>query len=65
MADDKRGKSRRWLRGIVHYDPENRKTFVKRTTGFGFTINFATPFGKVLGAVLILVIIAIVVFQHR
>ncbi|MCL6626075.1 hypothetical protein [Alicyclobacillus shizuokensis] len=65
MADDERNKSRRWLRGIIHYDPENRKTFVRRTMGFGFTINFATPFGKVLGIVMILVIIAIVVLKYR
>ncbi|WP_206832680.1 DUF5808 domain-containing protein [Alicyclobacillus fructus] len=65
MDDKNRKNHRRWWNWIIYYDPDNPRTFVRRTVGFGVTINFATPLGKVIGVIFILIIVAAVIIKHR
>lgn len=65
MNDDDRNNNRRWWGWIIHYDPNNPRTFVRRREGLGFTINFATPLGKGLGVIIILAIIVFIILKHH
>ncbi len=51
-----------WLGGLIYYNPDDRRVNVEKRVGVGFTINMATPVGKVFSAVITLLIVGTVVF---
>ena len=51
-----------WLGGLLYYNPDDRRVNVEKRVGVGFTINMATPVGKVFSAVIALLIVGTVVF---
>jgi uncharacterized membrane protein len=48
-----RDDDRHWLGGLLYYNPDDPEPFVPKRFGFGWTINFAHPAGKVILAALI------------
>ena len=51
-----------WLGGLLYYNPDDRRVNVEKRVGVGFTINMATPVGKVFSVVIALLIVGTVVF---
>lgn len=43
-----RDDDRYWYAGLIYYNPEDPDAFVPKRSGFGWTINFGHPMGKVL-----------------
>jgi uncharacterized membrane protein len=48
--------------GVLYYNPEDRRTFVPRKYGIGVTINFGTLAGKIIGALMVMAISAIIIW---
>jgi len=42
--------------GIIYWDPRDKRIFVPKRFGFGWTINFANPFGVIILIAIITVI---------
>ena len=42
--------------GIIYWDPQDKRIFVPKRFGFGWTINFANPFGVIILIAIITVI---------
>lgn len=50
---------RRWVGGILYYNPDNRHSFVDTKFGVGTTFNMARPAGKIIMGFTILAILAL------
>ena len=48
-----RDDDRYWFGGLIYFNPDDPDPFVPKRYGFGWTVNFAHPAGKVILAVLI------------
>ena len=42
-----------WLGGLLYYNPDDRDPIVPKRYGFGWTVNFGHPYGKVFALFLI------------
>lgn len=51
------GESETWKLGVFYYNPDDKRIFLPKRTGLGFTINFARPLSILFTILLILVII--------
>ena len=49
--------SESWNLGVFYYNPDDKRIFLPKRTGLGFTINFARPLSILFTILLILVII--------
>ena len=49
---------RHWLGGFVYYNPDDRKTIINSRIGLNSTINLATPIGKILTLISLILILA-------
>ncbi len=52
-----RDDERYWFAGVLYYNPDDPDAFVPKRFGFGWTINFGHPLGKVLAALMIIMIL--------
>lgn len=48
-----RDDDRHWFGGVFYYNPDDPDPFIPKRFGFGWTINFAHPDGKLILAVMI------------
>ncbi len=48
-----RDDDRYWLGGVLYYNSDDPEPFVPKRFGFGWTINFAHPVGKLMLAVML------------
>jgi uncharacterized membrane protein len=61
MNDDNTNNSAFWKLGIFYYNPEDKRTFLPKRFGIGWTLNFARPAAYLF----ILVPIAVVLILLR
>ncbi len=55
-----------WYLGVFYYNPDDPNAFVPKRFGLGWTINFAHPGGKVVAAIIVVLIllpIALAIFD--
>ena len=46
-----------WIGGLLYYNPKNKRFNIKKRMGLGSTINMAHPVGKIVAAVIVLILI--------
>lgn len=46
-----------WIFGLIYYNPNNKRLNVKKRVGVGGTVNLAHPFGKVIYAFIVLMML--------
>jgi hypothetical protein len=56
------GESENWKVGVFYYNPADKKIFLPKRTGLGFTLNFAQPLSIVITLLIIVIIIVLVKF---
>lgn len=56
-----RDDDRRWLGGIIYYNPDDPEPLVPKRFGWGWTVNFGHPFGKVFLVVMVALVLLPVV----
>ncbi|HET9111045.1 MAG TPA: DUF5808 domain-containing protein [Ktedonobacterales bacterium] len=52
-----RDDERYWFAGVFYYNPDDPDALVPKRFGIGWTINFAHPIGKILAALMIIMIL--------
>lgn len=52
-----RDDERYWFAGVLYYNPDDPDAFVPKRFGFGWTINFGHPLGKLLAALMIIMLL--------
>jgi uncharacterized membrane protein len=52
-----RDDDRYWLGGLIYYNPDDPDAFIPKRYGMGWTVNFAHPAGKLILAVMIILIL--------
>jgi uncharacterized membrane protein len=55
---------RRWLGGLIYFNPEDPALFVEQRMGFGYGINFGRPWAWAIVGLLLLIPLAVVVIAH-
>jgi len=45
-----------WKLGVFYYNPLDKRIFIPKRTGLGFTLNFAHPVSVIIALLLILII---------
>jgi len=54
-----------WKWGVFYYNPMDKRIFLPKRTGLGFTLNFAHPVSTVIMCALILIIIISIFYSHK
>lgn len=57
------GESECWKMGVFYYNPDDKRIFLPKRTGLGFTLNFAQPLSIILTILLVLIIILLAKFK--
>jgi uncharacterized membrane protein len=52
-----RDDERNWLGGVIYFNPDDPDALVPKRYGWGWTVNFAHPAGKVFLAIMLLLIL--------
>ena len=54
-----------WKWGVFYYNPMDKRIFLPKRTGLGFTLNFAHPVSTVIMLALIVFIIISILYSHK
>ena len=54
-----------WKWGMFYYNPLDKRIFLPKRTGLGFTLNFAHPVSTVIMCALIVFIIISILYFHK
>jgi uncharacterized membrane protein len=57
------GEQSEWHGGMLYYNPNDKKIFLPKRFGGGYTLNFAKPFSIVLSVLIIMVFFTMVILN--
>ncbi len=46
-----------WYAGVFYYNPNDPEPFIPKRYGFGWTVNFGHPMGKLIAALMVLLLL--------